>query len=84
MPQDKQGADSQKQIAKRAYELYEQHGHQDGHTKQDWLQAEREIQKTALKIIDPLNAGGICAMPHRAELIFHVYLTHGFVSFRLI
>ena len=45
MPQDKQGGDSQKQIAKRAYELYEQHGHQDGHTKQDWLQAEREIQK---------------------------------------
>ncbi|MDP1863591.1 MAG: copper-translocating P-type ATPase [Thiobacillus sp.] len=45
MPQDKQGGDSRKQIAKRAYELYEQHGHQDGHTKQDWLQAEREIQK---------------------------------------
>ncbi len=45
IPQDKQGGDSQKQIAERAYELYEQYGHQDGHTKQDWLQAEREIQK---------------------------------------
>lgn len=41
----KKDGDSQKQIAKRAYELYEQHGHQDGHTKQDWLQAERETQQ---------------------------------------
>jgi Cu2+-exporting ATPase len=45
MPEDKQGGDSQQQIAKRAYELYEQHGHQDGHMKQDWLQAEREIKR---------------------------------------
>lgn len=45
MPQDKQGGDSQQQIAKRAYELYEQHGHQKGHEKQDWLQAEQEIQR---------------------------------------
>jgi H+-transporting ATPase len=33
------------QIAKRAYELYEQHGHQDGHATQDWAQAEQEIRK---------------------------------------
>jgi Cu2+-exporting ATPase len=45
MPQGKQGGDSHEQIAKRAYELYEQHGHQKGQEKQDWLQAEREIQK---------------------------------------
>jgi len=30
---------------KRAYELYEQHGHQVGHANQDWAQAEQEIQK---------------------------------------
>ncbi|MDD5222664.1 MAG: plasma-membrane proton-efflux P-type ATPase [bacterium] len=33
------------QIAKRAYELYEQRGRQDGQAVQDWNQAEREIRK---------------------------------------
>jgi H+-transporting ATPase len=33
------------QIANRAYELYEAHGHQDGHADQDWAQAEQEIKK---------------------------------------
>ena len=33
------------QIAKRAYELYEQRGRQDGRAVQDWEKAEREIQK---------------------------------------
>jgi plasma-membrane proton-efflux P-type ATPase len=33
------------QIAKRAYELYEQRGRQDGGADQDWGQAEREIRK---------------------------------------
>ena len=33
------------QTAKRAYELYEQHGRQDGHASQDWAQAEQEIRK---------------------------------------
>jgi H+-transporting ATPase len=33
------------QIATRAYELYEQGGHQDGRAVQDWLEAERKIQK---------------------------------------
>jgi hypothetical protein len=33
------------QIAKRAYELYEQEGRHDGHAVQDWVQAEREIRK---------------------------------------
>ena len=32
------------QIAKQAYELYEQQGRHDGHADQDWLQAEREIR----------------------------------------
>ena len=32
-------------IAKRAYELYEQHGHRDGQAPQDWLEAESEIRK---------------------------------------
>jgi magnesium-transporting ATPase (P-type) len=33
------------QIAKRAYELYEQRGRQDGGAVKDWGQAEREIRK---------------------------------------
>jgi len=37
-------ADETAQIARRAYELYEQHGHRDGHATEDWLQAEREIR----------------------------------------
>jgi Cu2+-exporting ATPase len=45
MPVDKKGGDPQQQIAKRAYALYEQHGRQKGHEKQDWLQAEQEIQR---------------------------------------
>jgi hypothetical protein len=32
-------------IAKRAFELYCERGRQDGHDVEDWLQAERELQK---------------------------------------
>ena len=41
----KASVDLAQQTATRAYELYEQHGHQDGHATQDWAQAEREIKK---------------------------------------
>jgi len=37
------------QIATRAYELYEQQGHQDGQSVQNWNRAEREIQKDQTK-----------------------------------
>src|SRR5208283_1091289 len=37
------------QIAKRAYELYEQQGHRDGQSVQNWNRAEREIQKDQAK-----------------------------------
>ena len=37
------------QIAKRAYELYEQRGRQDGRAVQDWVLAEREIRKDEAK-----------------------------------
>ena len=42
-----QGVDLKPEIAKRAYELYERHGRQNGHTVQDWLHAEREIKMEA-------------------------------------
>ena len=38
-------SDKAAQIAKRAYELYELRGRQDGHADQDWSQAEKEIEK---------------------------------------
>jgi H+-transporting ATPase len=41
----KKPVDVTPQIAKRAYELYEQRGRREGHAVQDWLQAEREIRK---------------------------------------
>jgi len=37
------------QIARRAYELYEQRGHRDGHADQDWLEAERDIRQGVAK-----------------------------------
>jgi 4-alpha-glucanotransferase len=39
--------DLRSQIAKRAYELYEQKGRQNGQTVQNWLLAEREITMAA-------------------------------------
>ena len=41
--------DPMPRIAKRAYELYEQRGRQNGQTDQDWLQAEREIKLEATR-----------------------------------
>jgi H+-transporting ATPase len=45
----KSPSDLTPQIAKRAYELYEQRGRQDGRAVQDWLQAEREVRKDEAK-----------------------------------
>jgi nicotinamidase-related amidase len=43
----REAADLQVRIAKRAYELFEQRGGQDGYALEDWLQAEREIRGAA-------------------------------------
>jgi hypothetical protein len=32
-------------IAKRAYELYESRGRQNGHDVEDWLRAEQEVEE---------------------------------------
>ncbi len=37
-------ADAKAQIGRRAYEMYERHGRNDGHAVQDWLEAERAIR----------------------------------------
>ncbi len=41
----KKPVDVNQQIAKRAYQLYEQRGRQDGRASQDWEQAERVIRE---------------------------------------
>ena len=33
------------QIRRRAYELYEERGREDGHELEDWLRAEEEIRE---------------------------------------
>jgi H+-transporting ATPase len=45
----KKPADMAPQIAKRAYELYEQGGRQNGHADQDWIKAEQEVRKDEAK-----------------------------------
>jgi hypothetical protein len=39
----KSASELQDQIRRRAYELYEQRGSNDGHEVSDWLQAESEV-----------------------------------------
>jgi hypothetical protein len=42
-PSSESSAQREARIRTRAYELYEQHGFQDGHDLDNWLQAEREL-----------------------------------------
>jgi F-type H+-transporting ATPase subunit b len=46
---DKQSSDLSPQIAKRAYELYEQQGRKSDSANQNWSQAEREIRSPKAK-----------------------------------
>jgi len=43
--------DLQEQIRRRAYELYEQRGRDDGHELDDWLQAESELTQQKAKTV---------------------------------
>jgi hypothetical protein len=44
-------SDLQEQIRRRAHELYEQRGRDDGHELDDWLQAESEMTKQKAKTV---------------------------------
>ncbi len=44
-PRPRSIADLEEQICRRAHELYEQRGREEGHALDDWLQAETEIVK---------------------------------------
>jgi hypothetical protein len=43
-PRDLPATMTHREIARRAYELYEERGGEHGHDLDDWLQAERELQ----------------------------------------
>jgi hypothetical protein len=43
--------DTQEQIRRRAFEIYELRGREDGHDLEDWLQAESEIGQRRAKAI---------------------------------
>ena len=43
---------SHEQIRHRAYDLYEQHGREDGQDGDDWLQAGSEITRVNVKAVN--------------------------------
>jgi len=48
---DLQEIDLQEQVRRRAFEIYEQRGREDGHNVEDWLQAEAEVLSQRSKAI---------------------------------
>jgi len=44
-------SDLQEQIRRRAYELYEQRGREDGHELDHWLRAESEVAQKKAKAV---------------------------------
>jgi hypothetical protein len=41
----------QEQIRRRAFEIFEQRGREDGHDLEDWLQAESELAQHRIKLV---------------------------------
>ena len=50
-----ESAEREDQIRRRAYELYQARGFEDGHDLDDWLQAEAEIIGTRRRAIAAIN-----------------------------
>ena len=48
-PATKSHSNVEEQIRRRAYEIYEERGREDGHDMEDWLRAEAEITSTGAK-----------------------------------
>jgi len=55
-------SDLRPEIAKRAYELYEQHGRLEGHAAEDWAQAERGLRQDETKAVP---AAEVAVQPKR-------------------
>jgi DUF2934 family protein len=58
--------DLQEQIRRRAYELYEQRGRDDGHQLEDWLRAESEVTQKKAKIVAAQRSACESAKPTRS------------------
>lgn len=61
---------TQNEIERRAYELYEQRGREDGHDRDDWLLAEAQL-RTAEAEAKPsavTDTAGAAAPRHRGQL----------------
>ena len=50
LKQIRSSSERQQEIAMRAYELYAAHGYRQGHDLDDWLEAEREIDRAAYSL----------------------------------
>ncbi len=48
----------EQEIRRRAYALYEERGHEDGHALDDWLQAEAELTQKKAKGAGAYRSGG--------------------------
>jgi hypothetical protein len=46
-------ANNNEAIARRAYELYESRGREDGQDQEDWFQAEREVRGRSSSPVKP-------------------------------
>jgi hypothetical protein len=57
-PQNRSATMTDRDIACRAYELYEKRGREHGHDLDDWLQAERELQDALSSTAASLLRGG--------------------------
>jgi outer membrane protein TolC len=55
---NRSGQATNRDIARRAYELYEKRGREHGHDLDDWLQAERELQDALSSTAASLLEGG--------------------------
>ena len=51
IPTTEARSELQEEIRRRAYELYEQRGGEDGRELDDWLQAEAEVRQSMSKSI---------------------------------
>jgi len=51
IPTVESAVELQDQVRRRAYELYEQRGREDGHNLDDWLQAESEVLQQGMKAV---------------------------------
>jgi hypothetical protein len=60
----KSSPELQDQIRRRAYELYEQRGRNDGHEVSDWLQAESEVAQKKIASAPRTDRGHGAASPH--------------------